>query len=86
VTGPPGTRTRLAEAMETLFPGSSRAQRRFPVQVTELAPGGTPAELRGHLGELQAESIVLTHMSARMLSRLADAELPAAYDGMAIDL
>ena len=158
VTGPPGTRTRLAEAMETLFPGSSRAQRRFPVQVTELAPGGTPAELgaatvrgwqvehacgapplavsvrldgvtfaysgdtqwtpalaeaardadlfaveaytfdrpvryhldyqtlRGHLGELQAERIVLTHMSARMLSRLADAELPAAYDGMAIDL
>jgi len=42
--------------------------------------------LRGHLGELQAERIVLTHMSARMLSRLADAELPAAYDGMAIDL
>ena len=42
--------------------------------------------LRGHLGELQAERIVLTHMSAHMLSRLADAELPAAYDGMAIDL
>jgi hypothetical protein len=29
---------------------------------------------------------VLTHMSAHMLSRLADAELPAAYDGMTIDL
>jgi hypothetical protein len=29
---------------------------------------------------------VLTHMSAAMLSRLADAELPAAYDGMTIDL
>jgi len=25
-------------------------------------------------------------MSAAMLSRLADAELPAAYDGMTIDL
>jgi hypothetical protein len=25
-------------------------------------------------------------MSARMLSRLADAELPAAYDGMAVAL
>jgi ribonuclease BN (tRNA processing enzyme) len=158
VAGPPGTRTRLTEAMETLFPGSSRARRRFPVEVTELAPGGTPAELgastvrgwqvehacgapplavsvrldgvtfaysgdtqwtpalaeaareadlfaveaytfdrpvryhldyqtlRGHLGELQAKRIVLTHMSAHMLSRLADAELPAAYDGMAIDL
>ena len=42
--------------------------------------------LRGHLGELQAEKIVLTHMSAHMLSRLADGGLPAAYDGMAIDL
>jgi hypothetical protein len=29
---------------------------------------------------------VLTHMSAAMLSRLADTELPAAYDGMIIDL
>jgi hypothetical protein len=29
---------------------------------------------------------VLTHMSADMLARLADAELPAAYDGMVIDL
>jgi hypothetical protein len=29
---------------------------------------------------------VLTHMSAGMLSRLADAEPPAAYDGMTIDL
>jgi hypothetical protein len=29
---------------------------------------------------------VLTHMSVAMLSRLADAELPAAYDGMVIDL
>src|SRR6266487_3943760 len=44
VAGPPGTRTRLAEAMETLFPGSSRARRRFPVEGTELAPAGTPAE------------------------------------------
>ena len=45
VAGPPGTRVRLTEAMETLFPGSSRAQRRFPVQVTELAADGTPAKL-----------------------------------------
>jgi hypothetical protein len=30
--------------------------------------------------------VVLTHMSAGMLSRLGDAELPAAYDGMVIDL
>jgi hypothetical protein len=29
---------------------------------------------------------VLTHMSADMLRRLADVELPAAYDSMLIDL
>ena len=158
VAGPPGTRVRLTEAMETLFPGSSRAPRRFPVQVTELAADGTPAKLgpatvrgwqvehacgapplalrvdlggasfaysgdtqwtpalaeaargadlfaveaytfdrpiryhldyqtlRAHLGEIGARRVVLTHMSADMLSRLADAEPPAAYDGMTIDL
>ena len=158
VAGPPGIRARLTDAMENLFPGSSRVRRRFPVEVTELAADGTPAALgaatvRGwevehacgapplalrvelggvtfaysgdtqwtpalaeaareadlfaaeaytfdrpvryhldyqtlheHLDDLSAERIVLTHMSARMLSRLADAELPAAYDGMIIDL
>ncbi|HEY7143933.1 MAG TPA: MBL fold metallo-hydrolase [Streptosporangiaceae bacterium] len=45
VAGPPGTRARLAEAMEVLFPGSSTAARRFPVEVTELAPGGAPARI-----------------------------------------
>jgi ribonuclease BN (tRNA processing enzyme) len=158
VAGPPGIGTRLAEAMETLFPGSSQTRRRFPVQVTELAPGGPPAELgaalvrgwevehacgapplalrvefggvsfaysgdtqwtpalaeaargadlfaveaytfdrpiryhldyqtlRAHMAQIDAERTVLTHMSAAMLSRLADAELPAAHDGMTIDL
>lgn len=35
VIGPPGTRLRLDSAMETLFPGSSQAKRRFEVQVFE---------------------------------------------------
>jgi len=158
VAGPPGIAARLAAAMETLFPGSSRARRRFPVQVTELAADDTPATmgaavvrgwqvehacgapplalraglggasfgysgdtqwtpalpeaardadlfaaeaytfdrpvryhldyqtLREHLSELQAGRVVLTHMSAAMLGRLADTELPAACDGMVIDL
>jgi ribonuclease BN (tRNA processing enzyme) len=42
--------------------------------------------LRSHLAEIHAERVVLTHMSAGMLSRLTDAKLPAAYDGMVIDL
>lgn len=41
VIGPPGTATRLYAAMECLFPGSSAAQRRFTVRVTELAPNST---------------------------------------------
>lgn len=158
VAGPPGIRARLAEAMEALFPGSSQAQRRFPVEVTELRTDGKAAglgaatvrgwevehacgapplalrvelggtsfaysgdtqwtaalakaahgadlfaveaytfdrpvryhldyqTLRAHLGEIHARRIVLTHMSAAMLSRLADADLPAAYDGMTADL
>jgi phosphoribosyl 1,2-cyclic phosphodiesterase len=42
--------------------------------------------LRAHREEILAHRVVLTHMSVAMLSRLADAELPAAYDGMVIDL
>ena len=42
--------------------------------------------LRAHREEIRAHRVVLTHMSAAMLSRLTDAELPAAYDGMIIDL
>jgi ribonuclease BN (tRNA processing enzyme) len=158
VAGPPGIRARLAETMEALFPGSSQAQRRFPVEVTELgtdgkaaglgaatvrgwevkhACGAPPLALRvelggtsfaysgdtewtaalaeaahgadlfaveaytfdrpvryhldyqtlcAHLAEIRARRIVLTHMSAAMLTRLADADLPAAYDGMTADL
>src|ERR1700753_1810325 len=47
VAGPPGTAGRLTAAMEVLFPGSSQVQRRFPVEVTELATDGTPAQLAG---------------------------------------
>jgi ribonuclease BN (tRNA processing enzyme) len=37
VVGPPGIGTRLQQAMETLFPGSSSAGRRFTVHVVEHA-------------------------------------------------
>lgn len=39
IAGPPGTRQRLATAMECLFPGSTQVRRRFEVTVTELGPG-----------------------------------------------
>lgn len=37
VIGPPGTRERLAQAMEVLYPGSSTTRRRFAVHVHEHA-------------------------------------------------
>jgi len=43
VAGPPGIGPRLTEAMECLFPGSSRVRRRFAVEVTELSPGARAA-------------------------------------------
>jgi ribonuclease BN (tRNA processing enzyme) len=48
VAGPTGTGQRLTEAMECLFPGSSRVRRRFEVELTELRPGGSPR--RGDAG------------------------------------
>jgi ribonuclease BN (tRNA processing enzyme) len=45
VAGPPGIRARLVQAMEALFPGSSRTRRRFGLDVVELPPDGTPARL-----------------------------------------
>jgi ribonuclease BN (tRNA processing enzyme) len=37
VAGPPGVRDRVERAMEVLFPGSSRVERRFAVEYVELA-------------------------------------------------
>ena len=39
VAGPPGTRKRLEETMELMFPGSSQVHWRFPFRVVELEPG-----------------------------------------------
>jgi phosphoribosyl 1,2-cyclic phosphodiesterase len=44
------------------------------------------ATLRAHLDELEASRVVLTHMSADMLGRRTEAEVSAAYDGMAVDV
>lgn len=44
------------------------------------------AALQAHAADIEAAQIVLTHMSADMLGRLADAEFPAVSDGLAFDL
>lgn len=46
IGGPPGTARRLDEAMELMFPGSSRTRQRFGLEVAELAPSAT-AHLAG---------------------------------------
>jgi ribonuclease BN (tRNA processing enzyme) len=38
VAGPPGTTQRVIEAMEILFPESSRVQHGFPLEIVELEP------------------------------------------------
>jgi ribonuclease BN (tRNA processing enzyme) len=39
IAGPPGIASRLTQAMECLFPGSSTTARRFAVDIAELHPG-----------------------------------------------
>jgi len=39
IVGPPGCKRQISEAMEVLFPGSSGVERRFALEVLELAPG-----------------------------------------------
>ncbi|MFO1059457.1 MAG: MBL fold metallo-hydrolase [Dongiaceae bacterium] len=41
IAGPPGLAERLAAAMENAFPGSGTVERRFPLEVIELAPQAT---------------------------------------------
>ena len=58
VFGPPGTRTRLEQAMENLFPGSSGVQRRFAVHVVEYADRRTL-----ELGPLRVTPYEVSHAS-----------------------
>jgi ribonuclease BN (tRNA processing enzyme) len=41
LVGPPGFRERLIQAMELLFPGSSRVQRKFATEIIEIDAGTT---------------------------------------------
>jgi ribonuclease BN (tRNA processing enzyme) len=78
VAGPPGTRDRLALAMECLFPGSSRVRRRFEVTVTELTPGRTASVAGIEVGALPA-----SHPSGApaLVLRLAVGGTVIAYTG-----
>jgi ribonuclease BN (tRNA processing enzyme) len=47
IAGPPGTRARLAAALEVLFPGASATKWRFSWEVVEIEPG-RPCDILGH--------------------------------------
>jgi ribonuclease BN (tRNA processing enzyme) len=160
VAGPPGLPDRLADLMEAHFPGSSRIERKFPIELIELPPGvptrigaidlsvtaytvlhpsGTPslalrcecdgrivsytgdtewvdalvtagrnadlliaeaywyerkirfhldyATLREKLPLIGARRVLLTHISAEMLSRVSDVEgCEIASDGLVVEI
>jgi ribonuclease BN (tRNA processing enzyme) len=58
VAGPPGLAERLNQAMEVLFPGSSRVQRRFETRVVEI-PENAPASF----GALKVTPFAVRHES-----------------------
>ena len=58
VAGPPGIETRVREALEVFFPGSSRVQRKFETRFIELAEGRDTA-----LGALAVRPYEVVHPS-----------------------
>jgi ribonuclease BN (tRNA processing enzyme) len=78
VAGPPGTAERVAAAQEVLFPGSSRATRRFATDVVELAPGRAMP-----IGPLTVTAFLVEHASGApsYALRVAWAGKVVAYSG-----
>jgi len=58
IAGPPGLRQRLTDAMENFFPGSSKVERRFTVDVRELEP-----RVRHDIEGVEVEPFVVRHAS-----------------------
>ncbi len=78
VFGPPGTRTRLEQAMEILFPGSSSVQRRFAVRVAEHVDRHTV-----ELGALRVTPFEVRHASGApaYALRVDGPDASVAYSG-----
>jgi ribonuclease BN (tRNA processing enzyme) len=78
IAGPPGTRARLDQAMEVLFPRSTTTKWRFPWQVLEIEPG-RPSQLCG----LTVVSTEVVHPSGAPSTalRLSDGASLFAYSG-----
>jgi ribonuclease BN (tRNA processing enzyme) len=78
VAGPPGTRARLAAALEVLFPGLSSTKWRFAWEVREIYPG-QQHDILGHR-VLTAEVLHPSGAPSTAL-RLSDGTSSLAYSG-----
>ncbi|MGI9157652.1 MAG: MBL fold metallo-hydrolase [Marmoricola sp.] len=78
VFGPPGTRSRLKQAMDVLFPGSSGVQRRFAVHVVEHVDRRSV-----ELGTLRVTPYEVRHASGApaYALRVEGARASVAYSG-----
>jgi ribonuclease BN (tRNA processing enzyme) len=78
IAGPPGTRARLDQALEVLFPRAGTNKWRFPWEVMEIAVG-RPTDVLGH-SVTTAEVIHYSGAPSTAL-RLADGDKLFAYSG-----
>ncbi len=78
VAGPPGVEARVRDAMEVLFPGSSRVERKFAVRFLEWRDR-QPAELGG--GTVTPFQVVHASGAPPFALRLAVAGRVVAYSG-----
>ena len=78
IAGPPGTRDRVAAAMEVFFPASSKTQWRFPLSVFDI-PVGEPTDVLG----LSVTSAEVVHFSGAPSTalRVTDGKKLLAYSG-----
>jgi len=58
IAGPPGTQKRIVDAMEVMFPGSSKVERKFSVEVVELE-----LERPAVIDEIKVTSYPMVHPS-----------------------
>jgi ribonuclease BN (tRNA processing enzyme) len=78
IAGPPGTRDRVAAALEVFFPASSKTQWRFPLDVFDI-PVGVPTDVLS----LSVTSAEVVHFSGAPSTalRVTDGKTLLAYSG-----
>nr|WP_246206234.1 MBL fold metallo-hydrolase [Propylenella binzhouense] len=78
ILGPEGCAERIARAQAVLFPGSERTEWRYPLDIREIAAGGS-APLAGM--EVSAEAVVHPSGAPSLGLRIADGARVVAYSG-----